>query len=63
MNDNWKECERKGSWPNLRYCPGICLIGLWKTTKDLRRVGLAAEIGIGHLSDSRQRSNTAKPTF
>jgi hypothetical protein len=22
---NWKGRGRKRSWPNLRYCPGICL--------------------------------------
>jgi hypothetical protein len=22
---NWKKCVRKRSWPNLRYCLGICL--------------------------------------
>jgi hypothetical protein len=32
---NWKGCERKRSWPNLRHCPGICLDGLRKTTKNL----------------------------
>jgi hypothetical protein len=25
---NWKEFERKWSWPNLRYHPSICLEGL-----------------------------------
>jgi hypothetical protein len=30
---NLKGCGRKRSWPNLRYCSGICLEGLRKTTK------------------------------
>jgi hypothetical protein len=32
---NWKECGRKWSRPNLRYCPGIRLEGLRKTMKNL----------------------------
>jgi hypothetical protein len=34
---NWKGFERKQSWPNLRYNPGICLDGLRKTKKDLSK--------------------------
>jgi hypothetical protein len=30
---NWKGCERKQLWPNLRYHPGICLEGLGKPQK------------------------------
>jgi len=42
---NWKGCERKWSWPNLRYYPGICLEGLRKTTKNSVRIaGLQAKI-------------------
>jgi len=26
---NWKECQRKQSWPNLRYYSIICL-GDWE---------------------------------
>jgi hypothetical protein len=29
---NWIRCERKRSWPDLRYCCGICLQGLRKST-------------------------------
>jgi hypothetical protein len=29
---NWKECERKWSWPNLRHYPRICLERQKKTT-------------------------------
>jgi hypothetical protein len=32
---NSKGYGKKRSWPNLRYCPGICLDGLRKTTKKL----------------------------
>jgi hypothetical protein len=32
---NWKRRGRKRSWPNLRYCHGIYLEGLRKTTKNL----------------------------
>jgi hypothetical protein len=30
---NWKGCGGKRSWLNLRYSPGICLLGLKKSTK------------------------------
>jgi hypothetical protein len=33
---NWKGYGRKRWWLNLRYCPGICVKGLRKTTKNLR---------------------------
>jgi hypothetical protein len=37
--DNWminrKGCGRKRPWPNLRYYPSICLVGLRKITKNL----------------------------
>jgi hypothetical protein len=62
MNDDWKGCERKRLWPNLRYYPRIFLEGLRKTMKDLRRVGVAAEIRIGLLSVRSQRSITAEST-
>jgi hypothetical protein len=32
---NWKGCERKRSWPNLRYYPSICLEGPRKTVQNL----------------------------
>jgi hypothetical protein len=32
---NNEGCGRKWSWSNLRYCSGICLERLRKTTKDL----------------------------
>jgi hypothetical protein len=32
---NWKGCERKWSWHNLRYYPSTCLDGLRKTAKSL----------------------------
>jgi hypothetical protein len=32
---NWKGRERKRSWPNVRYYPGVCFKGLRKTTKNL----------------------------
>jgi hypothetical protein len=35
MMVNWKGCERKRLWPDLRYYPGICLGVLRKTTKNL----------------------------
>jgi hypothetical protein len=31
---NWKGCERKWSWPNLRHYTGIYLEGLRKTIKN-----------------------------
>jgi hypothetical protein len=31
----WNGYGRKRSWPNLKYCPGICLERLRKTTKNL----------------------------
>ena len=30
---NWKCCDKKWSWPNLKYYPGICLNRLSKTIK------------------------------
>jgi hypothetical protein len=35
VNDDWKGCGRKRSWPNLKYYLGIGLEGLRKTTKNL----------------------------
>jgi hypothetical protein len=32
----FERCEKKQSWPVLRYYPNICLMGLRKTTKDLK---------------------------
>jgi hypothetical protein len=37
---NWKGYGRKRSWTNLRYYPGICLEGMWKTTKNLGQESL-----------------------
>jgi hypothetical protein len=37
---NWKRCERKRSWPNLRYNSGICPEGLKKTSKICQVAGL-----------------------
>jgi hypothetical protein len=34
---NWKECGRKRSWPNLRYCPGDWREWLGKTVKHLNQ--------------------------
>jgi hypothetical protein len=31
---NWKGCERKRSWPNVRDYPGICPEELRKTSQD-----------------------------
>jgi hypothetical protein len=33
------EFERKQSWPNIRYYPGICLEGVRTTTKTSGRIG------------------------
>jgi hypothetical protein len=33
---NWKECGRKRSLPNLRYCPEMCLESLRNTPETLR---------------------------
>jgi hypothetical protein len=33
---NWKRYERKRSWPNLRYCPGIYVVELRKIIKNLK---------------------------
>jgi hypothetical protein len=41
---NWKGCRRKRLWPDLRYCPGICLDGLRITAKNLRISDLQDEI-------------------
>jgi hypothetical protein len=32
---NWRECERKWWWPNLRYYPNFFREGLRITTKNL----------------------------
>jgi hypothetical protein len=40
---NWKECGRKRSWPNLRYCPLMWLEGLGKTTKDLSHDNMSSD--------------------
>jgi hypothetical protein len=36
-HDEDEEKKRKWLWPNWRYCPGIHLTGLMKTTKELRQ--------------------------
>jgi hypothetical protein len=41
---NWREFGRKQSWPDLRYCPGICLEELRKTMINLRIAGVWAKI-------------------
>jgi hypothetical protein len=40
-------------WTNLRHCPRICLEGLRKTTKIFKTVGVPAEIGTRHLTNTR----------
>jgi hypothetical protein len=43
---NRKGCERERVWRNFWCNPGICVEGLWKTTKTrIRIVCVAAEIG------------------
>jgi hypothetical protein len=53
------------SWPNLRYYPGTCLEGLWKTTKNLNQdrqspgrdlIPRSAECKAGVLSNQRRIS-------
>jgi hypothetical protein len=34
---NWKGCERKRPWPNLRYYVGIFLEGLRRIMNNLRQ--------------------------
>jgi hypothetical protein len=36
VNDEFERCESKWSWPVPRYYPTIFLMGLRKTTKDLK---------------------------
>jgi hypothetical protein len=33
----WNECERKRSWPDLMFCPSICLEELNRSTQILNR--------------------------
>jgi hypothetical protein len=35
VDNELERSGRKRSWPNSRYCPGICLEGLRETTKNL----------------------------
>jgi hypothetical protein len=56
MTMNNKGCGRKRSWPNLRYYPEIFLKGLRKTTINIRRVGVPAEIRMGYLPNTSQKS-------
>jgi hypothetical protein len=61
---NWKGCDRKLLWPNLRFYAGIILEGLRKTTKaSIRIAGLRAdfepgtpECEAGMLSTRRRHS-------
>jgi hypothetical protein len=59
---NWKECGRKWSWPNLRYCPSIFLEKLRKTTKspyqDRWSSGLDFNVG---PHEHKARIITARP--
>jgi hypothetical protein len=65
---NWKVFGRKRSWPDLKYYPGSCLVGLRKTTKnfsqdsqslgrDVNLVSLEYEAGV---STTRPRSSVFK---
>jgi hypothetical protein len=57
---NWKECDRKPRWSNLRFLPSICLEGLRKSTKSSVRIaGLRAEI---EPETSRIRSRSDSTT-
>jgi hypothetical protein len=40
---NWDVCERKQSWPVVRYFSGICLEKKEENCKSLRTVGSLAE--------------------
>jgi hypothetical protein len=52
---NWKVCVRKRSWPDLRYCNGICLEGLRKPQNTSVRIpGLRAEILSRDLPSTKQ---------
>jgi hypothetical protein len=51
---NWKGSGRKWLWSNFRYCSGISLEGLEKTTKILRIVGLWAILTL-NLPNTKQQ--------
>jgi hypothetical protein len=52
---NWKGCEKRRSWPKLRYYQGIYLEGLRKIKKtSVRIAGLRAEIGTRDLPNTKQ---------
>jgi hypothetical protein len=50
---NWKGCERKRYWPNLRHYLGICMEGLWKSAKILVRT-VPTKIGTEHFTNTSQ---------
>jgi hypothetical protein len=43
LNNELEECGGKQSWPDLRYCPGICLEGLRITMKYPSQDGWCAD--------------------
>jgi hypothetical protein len=52
---NWKEFGRKRSWRNLRYYPGICLVGLRNPQKfPVMIARFRAEIWTRDLQNTRQ---------
>jgi hypothetical protein len=55
---NWKLRGRSLSWPNVSWCPGICLEELRKATKHLGIVGFRTEFRSGHLRNTRQYAAT-----
>jgi hypothetical protein len=52
---NWKGCGGKRSWPNLRYCPRICLEGLRRNKNKVRLVALRDEIWTKDLQNMKQK--------
>jgi hypothetical protein len=55
---NLQECRRKGSWCNLRNCPGICMQGESRSTiKAAIMSALEARIETG-ISQIKSRSET-----
>jgi hypothetical protein len=59
---NWKGYRRKQSWPNLRYYPGICMLGQRKTTKNVSQDSQSPgqDLNLGSL-EYKARMLTTQP--
>lgn len=58
----WKDCGRKQVVSNMRYCYGVYMDELKKTTKNVRVVTVPVKIWTGHIQNSGQGSLIVSPT-